>query len=163
MSKDIQFFGACDHIVNGEYYVSDLCPRCYGKGYYIDIFFDINGQTILSSGGIKLQQEILKIMLDEKYSNVFHKEWGSEINSNFIGTKNLSINKIKIEMLVRNSLDLLKKIQISENEQWKNMTEEEILDSIEYIEVTPLGKTGYYIEVMITNSVGQLITQSIML
>lgn len=163
MSKDVQFFGACNHIVDGIYYESPLCPRCYGKGYYIDIFFDINGQAILSSESIKLQQEVLKIMIDKKYSNVFHPEWGSEIDSSFIGTKNLSINKTKVELLVRNALDLLKNIQMTENQKWSNMTEQEILDNIDYIEVTPLNKTGYYIEVIISNSAGETMTQSIVL
>jgi len=163
MSKDVQFFGACNHIVNGIHYENYLCPRCYGKGYYIDIFFDLNGQAILTSEGIKLQQEVLKVMLDEKYSNVFHKNWGSEVNSMFVGTKNLKIGQSKLELIVRNALDMLKTIQMKENETWKNMNAEEILDKIEYIEVKALGKTGYYVEVLITNSVGELMTQSIIL
>lgn len=163
MSTDVQFFGACNHIVNKKQYLLDLCPRCYGKGYYVDIFFDLNGQTVLTTDSIKLQQEILKIMIDEKYSNIFHPDWGSEMNTMFVGTKNLSINATKLEVIIKNALKYLKNIQISENAKWKNMTELEILNEVEYVEITPLGQTGYYVEVILSNSVGEIFTQSIIL
>lgn len=163
MSKDVQFFGACNHIVNNIHYENDLCPRCYGKGYYIDIFFDLTGQAILTSESIKLQQEILKIMLDEKYSNVFHKDWGSELSSMLVGTKNLKISQTKLELIIRNALDILKTVQMNENEKWAHMTAAEMLDKVEYIEVTALGKTGYYVEVLISNSIGEIMTQSVVL
>ena len=62
MSKDVQFFNMCNHIIDNKYYDLYACPRCYGKSYYIDICFDNAGEAVLAQGDIKLQQEILKII-----------------------------------------------------------------------------------------------------
>lgn len=85
------------------------------------------------------------------------------MNSMFVGTKNLSINATKLEVIIKNALKYLKNLQISENTHWKNMTELEILNEVEYVEITSLGTTGYQVEVMLSNSIGEIFTQSIIL
>lgn len=160
MSKDVQFFCACDHIVDNKNYTRETCPRCYGKGYYVDIYFDTTGEAVLATGNIKLQQEILKIMIDQKYLNQFHPNWGSELN-NSVGVKNLSITKVKLELVVRKTLEYLKNVQMNENNTWKNMTAEEILDKIEFIEIVPLGPDGFYVSVTLSNVAQEIMIQSI--
>lgn len=162
MSKDIKMFNACDHIVKNKQYDPQLCPKCYGKNYYLDIHFDINGETVLTEGSIKLQQEMLKIILDKKYMNAFHPRWGSEIDS-IIGTKNINIGKAKLEVIIRMALEHLKSIQISSNTTFKNFTDDEILKLIEHVEITPLGPVGYNVDVTITNISGEVLHQSITL
>lgn len=162
MGKDIKMFNACDHIVNGTQYKSQLCPKCYGKSYYLDVHFDINGEAVLTNGSIKLQQEMLKVILDQKYMNAFHPRWGSELNS-IIGSKNANINKSKLEMIVRMALEYLKGVQVNTNNRFHNLTDEEVLQIIEYIEITPIGPTGYNVDVTISNTAGEILHQSIIL
>lgn len=159
MSKDVKFFCACNHHVNGLTYVADECPRCYGKGYYFDIYFE-GRKPVLAEGSIKLQQELLKILIQEKGENVFHPEWGNDINERIIGTKNLNITRTKIEFLLKQTIEYLKAIQLSENYIWDNMNENEIIDQISSIEVIPLDKTGYYVKIQLSNSAGEIIGQT---
>jgi hypothetical protein len=160
MSEDIKIFNACDHIVDGQNYVIQLCPRCYGKGYYLDCCFETDGSLITTSGSIKLQQEMLKIIIDEKYTNIFHEDWGSEIH-NMIGHKSINITKAKLEILIREALNHLKSVQMNEYYNVGNVTIDEILDQILYIEIRQLVPTGYWVEVTISNNVGEIYTQSV--
>lgn len=162
MGKDVKMFNGCDHIVDNKQYESQLCPKCYGKSYYLDVHFDINGEAVLTSGSIKLQQEMLKVILDQKYMNAFHPKWGSELNS-IIGSKNINMNKAKLEMIIRMALEHLQNVQIGTDEKFHNLGSEEILQVIEYIEITPLGPTGYDVDVTISNIAGEVLHQSIIL
>jgi hypothetical protein len=160
MSKDVKFFNACNHIVDGKQYESAMCPRCYSKGYYLDICFDSAGLAVTSTGSIKLQQEMLKVLMDEKYKNVFHPQWGSEIYL-LPGSKNVAISKTKLEVMVRRALEYLKTVQTNEYHQYGNLTPEEILDQIEYIEIKKLGPTGWQLYIMVSNSVSEIYAQTI--
>lgn len=160
MSRDVKYFNYCDHIINGTAYEQSQCARCSGKGYYLDISFDINGHAILSAGNIKLQQEMLKVILDKKHKNPFQPLWGSRVHS-LVGSKSLSMNKAKLEMIVREALTYLRAIQMNENQKWLNMDEDEILQSIESIEIFQLIPTGYDIRVTISNEQGDEFIQSI--
>lgn len=162
MSSDVKIFNVCNHLVNDVKYDISSCPRCYGKGYYFDIHFDVAGEAVLASGNVKLQQEVLKILIDEKYDNVFHQEWGSKIKT-FVGSKNLNINKTKLEFIVRSALEYLKKVQMNETKNWNNLTDEEILDKIVSINITSIGQTAYNIDVVLSNEVGEIYRQSIIL
>lgn len=159
MSQDIRMFCACTHLVDEELYDVDSCPRCYGKGYYFDVTFD-GGKAVLSEGSIKLEQELLKILIEEKGSNVFHLDWGNEI-TRLVGTKNTSIKRSKIEVLVKQTLDHLKAVQHGEDAVWGNMMEEEKLGEILSIDVVETsGRDGYIIKVKISNTSGDTIVQT---
>lgn len=160
MSKDVKFFNACSHIVDGKQYEAAMCPRCYSNGYYLDIHFDNTGLAVTTDGSIKLQQEMLKVLMDEKYKNVFHTQWGSEVYT-MPGHKNLAINKAKLEIIVRRALEYLKTVQTNEYYQYGNLTPEEILDKIEYIEIKRLGPTGWQLYIMVSNSVKEIYAQTI--
>lgn len=160
MSQDIKIFNACNHIVENKYYEPQLCPRCYSNGYYFDIHFDEQGKAVTTTGAIKLQQEILKVLVDEKYNNLFHENWGSQIH-NMIGHKNLSITKARLEILVREALNYLQNVQLNEYYNVRNLNESEILDKILYIEINPVVPTGYQINVVISNTTGDIYSQSI--
>lgn len=162
MSRDVQMFNVCDHIVDNIYYDRYVCPRCYGKSYYIDIHFDENGTTVLAQGSIKLQQEILKIIIDKKFENPFHPEWGCE-KDKLTGSKNLQMNKVRLEVIIRQALDHLKNVQVNEFNIRKTLTEEEILNKIDFIEILTLKPDGYFININILNSVNEIITQSFLL
>lgn len=161
MGYDVKFFTACSHIVDKKQYDVQQCPRCHGKGYYLDIYFNkSNGEAVLAQGGIKLQQEMLKVIIDEKNRNKFHEQWGSNVHGMF-GSKNLSLNKAKLEVIVRMAVEYLKNTQLIEYQEFNNLSPSEILDKILYIEINSLGPTGYRVEVTVSNSVGEIFTQSI--
>ena len=160
MSRDIKIFTACNHIVNDIQYQSQFCPRCYSKGYYFDIYFDNKGATVTTTGELKLQQEMLKVLIDQKQGNVFHEVWGSEIEK-IIGHKNLAITKTKLEVIIRQALEYLKAVQTMEYKNNENLTVNEILEKILYIEINPLGPTGWHINVVISNKQGEIYEETI--
>ncbi|MFW6014942.1 MAG: hypothetical protein ACOCRK_00730 [bacterium] len=162
MSRDVKIFNSCNHLVNDIVYEPARCPRCYGKGYFFDIYFNSHGKAVMSSGNIKLQQEMLKVILDHKFESPFHPFWGSRAH-NLIGSKNLNITKAKLEIIVREALERLKLVQKNENGEWEHMTGEEMLEHIENIEIITLRPTGYHIKVTISNKEGDIFTQSITL
>ena len=160
MSRDIKIFKACNHIVNNVQYQSQFCPRCYSKGYYFDIAFDMKGQIITTTGGLKLQQEMLKVLIDQKEENVFHPGWGSEIEK-IIGHKNVAITKTRLEVIIRKSLEYLKAVQVNEYKNNENLTINEILEKIIYIEINALGPTGWHVNVIISNQQGEIYEETI--
>lgn len=162
MSKDIKIFNACDHIVENEKYDYSMCPKCYGKGYYFDINFDNSGEAVLTENSIKLQQEMLKVIIDKKFQNVYHPTWGSEFDY-LIGSKNVNINKNKMELIIRSALEHLKAVQSSNNKNFKNLTDSELLNEIEYIEIKSSGPTEIEIHVTISNVLGEIFEQSIII
>lgn len=162
MSKDIKMFNLCDHMVEGEYYGNTYCPKCYGKNYYYDMCFDRDGKIITATGEIKLQQEVLKIINDKKGGNKFFPEWGNIIASGeIIGTKNLKNTGQKLQMIIYETLQYLKNVQINNQLLFNNMMENEIIEEIEEITITPIPPMGYQIGVKFKNVVGVIYEQVI--
>lgn len=164
MSKDVKMFTACNHIVNGKKYSQGACPRCYGVNYYYDLSFDNDGQVITSTGGIKLQQEVLKIMNDKKGGNKFFKEWGNPIvTENYIGGKNSKAVSERIRMAVYETLQHLKNVQINNQIIFNNMSEEEIIENIDEIYIKPIPPSGYVIGVKFSNAIDEIYEQTIII
>lgn len=164
MSKDIKIFNGCNHVVNEIKYEAGHCPRCFGYNYYYDISFDNCGNVITCNKDIKLQQEVLKIMNDEKRGNLFHPEWGNLlVDSTIVGTKNIDITQQKIKRIVYETIQYLKNIQINNQVLFNNMTEEEIIEDVSNIHVIPLGPVGYQIVVTFKNVAGKIFTQEIII
>jgi hypothetical protein len=160
LSKDVKYFNACSHIVNNKTYDIELCPKCLGKGWYFDVYFDDSGEAITSSDEIKLQQEMLKVIIDHKYANLFNEKWGSQLH-NFIGSKNNEITKNKIKLLARQAEEYLQKIQLTEYEENDTLNGKEIIQNIVSVDVKEVGPTGYLISILVQNSSGETYEQSI--
>ena len=158
MSLDVKFFTACSHVVNGIQYRYDLCPRCYGRGYYIDISFDSGGKAVLTGGPIKMQQEILKILIDHKGSNPFHLNWGSEVYT-LPGHKQTRITKTRIELMIREAIEYLRRLQKNEALTNKYVTDSEIIKDISYITMKRVGITGWSVYIVLTNNVQEVYSQ----
>lgn len=158
MSKDIKFFSACNHYVNNQQYREDMCPRCYGKGYYVDIAFDNAGKAVLADKTIKLQQECLKVLLDDKMSDLFFPHWGSEVNA-FIGKKKTAATKARLEMTIRSAIERLKEIQEHEALSNAHINAHEIINKIEYIELEPVSATDWRCLIVLSTVAGDTISQ----
>ena len=155
MSKSINCLSYCNHYVNGKNYPSELCPRCYGKNYYTDLAFDFNGEIVTSSHSIKLQQDVIKILLDEKGSDLFYPNWGNE-SYTFIGQKNTLITKSRLEVAIRRTLDYLKLVQ--ENDASKNsaVTQDEILQSIDNITIEAASPIQWNVTIQFSNQANEI-------
>lgn len=161
MSVDVKLFNMCDHYTGNKQYKPELCPKCGGKGYYYDIFFDQAGKPQLTTGSIKLQQEMLKMINDIKGDNVFFPRWGSELH-NLVGQKITKTPGIKAKWMVVQCLEYLRTLQLVANKQFENLTDDEILLGIEQINLTNF-VTGYNIDVTISNISNEILEQSILL
>ena len=162
MSMDVQFLTLCDHLVSDKQYRPDMCPRCLGKGYYLDIVFDYGGAAVVTGGGIKLQQEVIKVLLDERGSDLFFPKWGSEIHD-FIGKKKSTVTKSRLEMAVRRAIEYLKQVQEYEAEGNSSMTDAEIIQNIEYVYLEPLSVTAWKVTVGVSNVANEYYEYSITL
>lgn len=160
MSVDVKYFTVCDHIVNGKVYRPDMCIKCLGKNYYLDLSFDKKGFAVTTNGAIKLQQEMLKVLLDEKYSDLFHPNWGSEIHT-LIGHKKVAITKSRLEMMVRRAIEYLKALQENEAKSNTAITDDEIVGKIEWIALEPISVTGWNVYVSMSNRVNEIYSQTI--
>ena len=161
MSVDAKIFTLCDNYTGGKQYIPDRCPKCLGKGYYYDISYDLQGRAKLVTGTIKLQQEVLKIINDVKGDNPYFARWGSELHD-LIGSKQDALTSAKLQMMVRTSLEYLRLLQVTEHEEYKNMTMDEILLGVESINVQDY-VVGYDLNVTIKNTSDELLDQTILL
>lgn len=142
---------------------TDACPRCYGKGYYFDIFFDKRGIAVTATKSQKLLQECLKVLIEERLGNKFHPKWGCDVKQR-VGKKNLgNIELFKVELAVRDAIDHLRNLQLNNQILYMNMHEEEIIHSIEKIGVKKDGPTGYNVDIVLASNVGEVITYTIKL
>jgi len=160
MSKDVKYFNACNHTVGGKTYDISICPKCAGKGWYFDIYFDKTGEVVVSEDEIKLQQEMLKVVIEHKNSNLFHEKWGSLLYK-LIGTKNSQITKNRVQVLARQAVEYLQKIQKTEYKENQTLNDKEIIANVISVDVKSVGPTGYLITILVENSTGQTYEQNI--
>ena len=161
MSIDAEIFTMCDHYTGGKQYAPEKCPKCGGVGYYYDISYDNQGQAKLVTGTVKLQQEVLKIINDEKGNNIFFERWGSELH-NLIGTKKTKLTNSKVQMMIITSLEYLQLLQNQENNLYKNMSQDEILLGIKDINVDDYN-VGFDVSVTIENQSNEILNQTVLL
>ena len=150
LSVDVKYFTICDHIVSGQAYKQALCPRCRGVGYYLDIMFDKAGLVVTTTSETKLQQEMLKVLLDEKGSDTFYPYWGSEINS-FLGHKKTLVTKSRLEVTIPNALERLKSIQAVASATDPTMDDTEIINEIQDIQLEDVSATEWKITVQVSS------------
>ena len=125
-----------------------------------DIAFDPSGQAVMANNEIKLQQECLKVLLDDKTSDLFFPQWGSEISA-FIGKKKTQALMSRLEMTVRNCIERLKQVQIHEAESNPHINEYEVLNQIEYVELEALSVTEWRVKIVVSNLAGDVIASEI--
>lgn len=159
MSQDVKIFHQCDHVVGHKQHAAHLCPRCLGKGYYYDISFDEAGKAITTSGTIKLQQEVLKAVNDIRGDNLFFPNWGSGIHD-FIGRKASKLDKMKIGLDVRLTLEYLRELQVDARRQYNNMNDNEVIQNVTAVDVDQY-QLGYDVGVQFSNLEEEIYEQSI--
>lgn len=161
MSKDMMIFNLCDHIIDGEKYAKEDCPLCLGKDYYYDIAFNEKGLVEMCGDEIKLQQEVLKILTDIKGGNRFFVNYGNSLNKEMIGKKKNEATQQRIKIALYDTLQYLKNIQINNKILFNNMTNEEIIESIDNVIVKTTSKNTFKILISFSNASGKKFTQCI--
>ena len=161
MSIDAEIFTMCDHYTGGKQYIPEKCPKCFGKGYYYDISYDLQGHAKVVTGTIKLQQEMLKIINDVKGNNIFFERWGSELHG-LIGSKKSLLTNSKLQMMIITSFDYLQMLQRQQDVTYKNMSQDEILLGVQNIEIADY-TVGFDVSVTIENESNDILSQTILL
>lgn len=163
MSKDMMIFNACSHNIDRVQYNAVECPLCGGKGYYYDIAYDQRGDIITCENEIKLQQEVLKILCDIKGGNKFHPNYGNEIHNSGVGRKQNDEMKQRIQVMIYDALQYLRSIQINNKIIFNNMTDAELLDDIDEINVEAVAPMCYKISIKFKNANDVIFSQSMIL
>ena len=122
--------------------------------------FDSSGDVILTGDVIKMQQECIKVLLDQRKSDLFYPNWGSEIYS-FIGKKNTVSIRSRLEMCIRRAVERLKMIQENEAAINSYVTDQEIIQKIEYILLEPTSVTDWRCIIAISNKADEIYEFSI--
>ena len=71
----------------------------------MDLMLDPSGDVIATGGSIKMQQECIKVLFDQRGSDLFYPYWGSEIHE-FIGKKNTTAIRSRLEMCIRRAITM---------------------------------------------------------
>lgn len=149
---------ADDNIYEVSYFTRQKdCRRCQGFGVEFDIRFDESGAPITLTGTELLLQEIEKITLTIKGSNIFHQWYGTSIVE-LIGEKvapnsDLIITQIRSE--ISNALDRYKDIK-SQQKRYQDVPPEEFLLNILSIDIRqrPDDPSGFDVQIQVQNKAG---------
>lgn len=160
MSKDMMIFNICDHNIDNIQYEDDSCPLCHGTGIYYDFALDEKGKIVTCENEIKLQQEIMRILNDKKGGNKFDSNYGNAVYER-IGNKRNNVVKQKIQIIIYETLQYLRNLQLNDKIIFNNMTEEELLDEISSVDVAYSNSKSYVVSVTFKNAKGKTFSQNI--
>lgn len=116
----------------------------------MDLMLDPSGDIIATGGSIKMQQECIKVLFDQRGSDLFYPYWGSEIHE-FIGKKNTTAIRSRLEMCIRRAIERLKAIQEQEALTNASVTDSEVIKDVEYIYLEPMSVTDWQCKIAISN------------
>jgi len=107
-------FMSSDNIIEMTYFTSSqYCRRCQGLKIENDFRFDTLGRKIKVRDENLLQQEINKILLTIKKSNLFHPWYGTRLSS-LPGSKYIDFIKSEILSEVKSALDNMRDIKLQQ-------------------------------------------------
>lgn len=117
------------------YYTNaDNCPKCILNSKRTnDVYIDILGRPILTSGFELLIQKVKKILITELESNLFDLSYGSEL-PRLIGKPKTALTLLKAQATIQNAIDYIKNQQI---QNYELLSDEEKLLKIDNFQVLP--------------------------
>jgi len=128
---DIGMTLECDHVVDGQAYSPDECPRCNGTGYYYDFSLDGKGRVVRLYGLPLLFEQIRKAFLTLRGENVFHEAYGTRLRE-FIG-KTISEEDVVFE--VESALGFIALNQQNQRAAGQSLADDEVLRELVSVEV----------------------------
>lgn len=123
------------HYYYATYFTNhENCPKCiYGTNKTNDIYIDVLGRPILTAGFELLVQKIKKILITALQSNVFDKNYGSEL-PNLIGKPKTVLTLLKAQYTIKQAVE---KIQNEQMSNYDLLSEDEKLLKIDNFQVLP--------------------------
>ena len=123
------------HSYYATYYTNhENCPKCiYGTNKTNDVYIDVLGRPILTSGLELLVQKIKKMLITALESNLFDASYGSEL-PNLIGKPKTVLTLLRAQSTIQDAIDRLKNQQMS---NYDLLTDEEKLLKIDNFQVMP--------------------------
>lgn len=129
----------------------NLCLRCRTTEVENDYRFDSQGAALMVQDENLLYQSLLKYLLTEIKSNMYHPWYGSTLTS-LIGTKVLSGAAAGIRQSVNTALSTFKALQDAQA-KYQRITAKERLFSVDNVSVaqSPVDPTAFYVQVSVRN------------
>lgn len=129
----------------------NLCLRCLTTEVENDYRFDAQGAALVVKDENLLYQSVLKYLLTDIKSNMYHPWYGSTLKS-LIGTKVLSGAAAGIRQSVSTALSTFKALQDAQA-KYQRITAKERLFSVDNIAVaqSPVDPTVFYVQVSVRN------------
>lgn len=123
------------HSYYATYYTNhENCPKCiYGTNKTNDVYIDVLGRPILTTGLELLVQKVKKILITAIESNLFDSNYGSEL-PNLIGKPKTVLTLLRAQSTIQDAIDRLKNQQMS---NYDLLTDEEKLLKIDNFQVMP--------------------------
>lgn len=129
----------------------NLCLRCLTTEVENDYRFDAQGATLMVRDENLLYQSVLKYLLTEIKSNVYHAWYGSTLTT-LIGSKVVGGTETGIRQSVSNALTAFKALQDAQA-KYQRITAKERLFAVDAVEVSqsPADPTVFYVQVSVRN------------
>lgn len=129
----------------------NLCLRCLTTEVENDYRFDAQGEALVVRDANLLYQSVLKYLLTNIQSNMYHTWYGSTLKS-LIGTKVLGGTSSGIRQSVSTALSTFKALQDAQA-KYQRITAKERLFAVDSIAVSqsPADPTVFYVQVEVRN------------
>lgn len=148
-----------DDIFEVSYYtIRGVCRRCLGTGVENDIRHDVQGNTILVENQNLMLQEVQKIIMTLKGSNVYHRWYGTSLTS-LIGSKILGSSYLETQMVKEITDALAKYIQVkTQQSKYQPVSKEESLRRIVGIDIEQdaVDPTTFNVSIALESQSGEL-------
>lgn len=124
-----------EHTYYATYYTDQLhCPKCIeGTNRTNDIYIDVLGRPILTSGLERLIQSIKKVLITAIESNYFDENYGSEL-PNLIGKPKTVLTLLRAQNTIQSAVEY---IQTKEINNYDLLDDDEKLLKIDNFQVMP--------------------------
>lgn len=123
------------HSYYATYYTNQTsCPKCiYGTSTTNDIYINVVGRPILTSGFELTIQKIKKILITALQANLFDQSYGSEL-PNLIGKPKTILTLLKAQNTIQEAIDYIK---IQQMNNYDLLSDDEKIIKIDNFQVIP--------------------------
>ena len=154
MSFDIGKTIPCDHVDNFGYYWGNPdevegCPKCRGANEYYDLAWNMGAGEAVHVEDLNLLQELtLKAVLTQVGDNKFHPNYGTSIMGSIANLRTVESVARTLETEVARALGQLYLRQQQQIQLGQDMSDDELIRSIDKIETRAIDPRTLYVEVI---------------
>lgn len=161
MSFDIGKTIACNHVDNFGYYWGspdevEGCPKCRGANEYYDLAWNIGtGEPDFVEDLTLLAELTLKAVLTEVGDNRFHPNYGTSIMRSIANLRTAETVARTLETEIARVLGQLYLRQQQQIQIGQEMSDDELIHSIDRVETTVRDPRTLYVEVILVAESGK--------